>query len=106
MILTEGELKALAITLYDLEAVAFTGISVFKICELLLKFILLRCFDTVTILYDADGLQIKEPEPEKYHLVFSIVSISFLLIAEYLLVYSSLYQNVPVCFALSGMVAV
>lgn len=58
----EGYFKAVAMSLRDTEAVAFTGISTYKVDANLADYLLQRQPDDFIILYDADARQLKQPD--------------------------------------------
>lgn len=51
----EGYFKALALALNGIEAVAFTGISVYRLCDELINYITVRRPSSIRIMYDADA---------------------------------------------------
>lgn len=54
----EGYFKAVAMDLGGLETVAFTGISVYRLCEELIEYLSTRRPARINILYDADALNL------------------------------------------------
>ena len=58
--LIEGYFKALALSLRGVEASAFTGISVYKLCEDLREYVTARRPDRILIMYDADALDLSK----------------------------------------------
>lgn len=55
----EGYFKGIALSVSGIEAVAFTGISTYKMCDDMIDYIVSRKFDDYVIMYDADARELK-----------------------------------------------
>ena len=59
----EGYFKAIALDRAGIESVAFTGITVYRICPALREYLLLRRPDRILIMYDNDALDVSSSSP-------------------------------------------